>query len=463
MAASKKTKWLVRMGVLLAVLIVMSITPIGYLKVGVIEITFLMIPVLVGAITLDTKAGTILGFAFGLTSFIQALTGASPFGAALMEINPVGTIVVCFVPRILMGFLTGVIYNSVKKIDHSKSNTVSTLIAALTSPIMNTVFFMAALILFFGRTDYILAMQGELSLFSFVVAFVGINGVIEAIAAFILGGAISLALTKYMNRCRKGNIMLLVFDIGNTNIKMGVFEGDKLTVSCRITTGNKKTTDEYGIAIASMLTAKGIEISKITRTIVSSVVPNINYSICKAIRQYIGVEPLLLAPGTKTGVAIKTDNPRETGADIIADVAAANYFYGGPCIVVDFGTATKYEVINEKGEFIACVISAGVGLTADVLTSNAAQLPAITIKKPASILTSNTVECMQAGIVFGYIGQVEYIVSKIKEEMGLPEMKVIATGGFGSVIASETKCIDTYDKNLTLMGLKVIADRNKNK
>ncbi len=255
--------------------------------------------------------------------------------------------------------------------------------------------------------------------------------------------------------------MLLVIDIGNTNIKLGVFDGERLTVSCRMTTAVQRTTDEFGIAMTTMLREKGVDISKISRTIVSSVVPNIMYSVCKAIKSYIKTDPIVVAPGIKTGVSIKTDNPKETGADLICDVAAANHYYGGPCVVVDFGTATKYEVITESGEFVACVISPGVGLTAEALTSKAAQLPAINIKKPASILTANTVECMQAGIVYGYIGQVEYIVSKIKEEMGIPDMKVIATGGFGSVIATETKCIDTFDKDLTLKGLKVIADKNR--
>ncbi len=255
--------------------------------------------------------------------------------------------------------------------------------------------------------------------------------------------------------------MLLVFDIGNTHIKMGVFKGEDLVISCRMTTASKKTTDEYGIDMTTMLREKGIDISKISRVIVSSVVPNIMYSFCKAIKNYIGIEPLVIAPGIKTGISIKTANPKDVGADLIADVAAAINYYKGACIVVDFGTATKYEVITADGEFIAAVISPGVGLMADVLCERAAQLPAITIKKPDTILTSNTVECMQAGIVYGYIGQVEYIVNKIKEEMNDPNMKVVATGGFGEIIASETKSIDIYDKNLTLKGLKVIADKNK--
>lgn len=255
--------------------------------------------------------------------------------------------------------------------------------------------------------------------------------------------------------------MLLVFDIGNTHIKMGVFDKEELVASLRMTTALQKTTDEYGVDILTMLREKNIDVSKITRTIVSSVVPNIMYSFCNAIKNYVGHEPVVVAPGIKTGVHIKTDDPREVGADLIADVAAAHHYYGNSLIIVDFGTATKYEVINEKGEFMACVISPGVGLMADVLCSRAAQLPAITIKKPDSILTSNTVECMQAGIVYGYIGQVEYIVAKIKEEMRNPDMKVIATGGFGKIIVSETKCIDVYEKNLTLKGLKLIADRNR--
>ena len=254
---------------------------------------------------------------------------------------------------------------------------------------------------------------------------------------------------------------LLVFDIGNTQIKMGVFRDEQLVNSWRMTTGTKKTTDEYGIDIRMLLQFGNISVEEIDQVVVSSVVPNIMHSFCSAIRRYIGQEPLVVGPGIKTGVKIKTENPKEVGADLIVDVAAAFEIYGYPCLIVDFGTATKYEVVNEKGEFMAAVFSPGIGISADALCSKAAQLPMIEIKKPKSILNSNTVACMQSGLVYGYIGQVRYIVEQIKEEMGLPDMKVIATGGFSNIFTDELPCIDVYDATLTLKGLQIIAKRNE--
>lgn len=254
--------------------------------------------------------------------------------------------------------------------------------------------------------------------------------------------------------------MLLVFDIGNTQIKMGVFKEEKLVASWRMTTGATKTSDEYGIDIRMLLECEGLHAHDFEQVVISSVVPHVMHSFCNAIRRYIQKEPLVIGPGIKTGVCIKTENPKEVGADLIADVAAACEIYGFPCLIVDFGTATKYEVINEKGEFVAAVFSPGIGIAADALCSRAAQLPMIEIKKPASILNANTVECMQAGLVYGYIGQVEYIVEQIKKEMGLPDLKVIATGGFSKIFAQEISCIDQYDAALTLKGLQIIAKRN---
>ena len=255
-------------------------------------------------------------------------------------------------------------------------------------------------------------------------------------------------------------MILLVFDIGNTQIKMGVFRDEQLAASWRMTTGSKKTADEYGIDIRMLLECEGIQVQSIDQVVISSVVPHIMHSFCNAIRRYVGQEPLVIGPGIKTGVRIKTENPKEVGADLIADVAAACEIYGAPCLVVDFGTATKYEVINEKGEFTAAVFSPGIGISADALCSSAAQLPMIEIKKPKSILNSNTVACMQAGLVYGYMGQVKYIVEQIKEELNLPDMKVVATGGFSRIFAEELSCIDVYDGTLTLKGLQLIAKRN---
>ena len=255
--------------------------------------------------------------------------------------------------------------------------------------------------------------------------------------------------------------MFLVFDIGNTQIKMGVFDGENLVGSWRMTTSAQKTTDEYGIDLVMILRRNGIDSSAIDRAVVSSVVPHLNYSFLGAIRRYLKIEPLLVAPGIKTGICVKTENPKEVGADILTDAVAAYLLYGGPCIVVDFGTATKFITVTGKGELIAAVICPGVGISADALVNRTAQLPSVAIEKPEKILTSNTVKCIQAGLVYGNIGQVEYIVSRIKEELGEDGVKVIATGGFGSIIGTEAPSVDIYDPMLTLKGLRLLAEKNK--
>ena len=252
---------------------------------------------------------------------------------------------------------------------------------------------------------------------------------------------------------------ILVFDIGNTQIKMGYYVGEELVKSWRMTTAANKTTDEFGISIRLLLDMEKIRIQEIEAVAISSVVPHLMHSFTSAIERYLDKTPLVIGPGVKTGVNIRTPNPGEVGADLITDVAAAVEYYGYPCIIVDFGTATKYEVVNERGEFIAAVFSPGIGISAEVLAEKAAQLPHIEIKKPKTILTNTTIECMQAGIVYGYIGQVQYIVSEIKRELGLPNVKVIATGGFGRVLAEDVNCFDYYDAMLTLKGIRLIAER----
>lgn len=255
--------------------------------------------------------------------------------------------------------------------------------------------------------------------------------------------------------------MLLAIDVGNTNITIGVHDRTEWIGTFRMTTKTPRTSDEYGIFILSLLESKKIGVTSIADVIISSVVPNIMYSLMNGIRKYIGREPIVIGPGVKTGIAIHTDDPREVGADRIVDAAGAFYEYGGPIIVIDFGTATTYDVVSEKGTFEVAVTSPGIKITANALWNKAAKLPEIEIEKPKSILAKNTVTSMQAGLVFGYIGQVEYIVRKIKEEMKLPEMKVVATGGLARIMNGETDAIDIYDSNLTFKGLKYIYDRNK--
>jgi len=186
------------------------------------------------------------------------------------------------------------------------------------------------------------------------------------------------------------------------------------------------------------------------------------HSFTNTMRRYFNIEPLIVGPGIKTGIMIKSENPKEVGADRIVDSVAAYEQYGGPLIVIDYGTATTYDVISENGEFLYGITSPGIQISADALWSKTAQLPNIEIKKPNSILAKNTITSMQAGLVYGYIGQTEYIVKKIKEEMKNENIKVVATGGLGRIISDETKYIDIYDPQLLLKGLKYIHDKNTN-
>lgn len=254
--------------------------------------------------------------------------------------------------------------------------------------------------------------------------------------------------------------MILVVDIGNTNIVVGVFKGDEIVGSWRMVTRSEKTSDEYGIFILNLLSYNNINYRDIDGVIVSSVVPDVMYSFENAMKKYFNIAPMIVGPGIKTGITIATSNPREVGADRIVDIVGAYDQYGGPLIVIDFGTATTYDVVTEKGEFKYGITSPGIAISANALWTKTAQLPRIEIRKPPSILATNTVTSMQAGLVYGYIGQVEYIIRKIKEELGNENMKVVATGGLGRLIFDETSSIDIYDPQLLLKGLKIIHDKN---
>lgn len=257
--------------------------------------------------------------------------------------------------------------------------------------------------------------------------------------------------------------MILVVDIGNTNITMGFYQENKLIDEFRLTTKFRRTSDEYGVLIAAYMNAFGYAMSDIEDVIISSVVPKINYSFSSSIIKYAHVHPTFVGPGVKTGISVRVEHPSSLGADRLVDVAGAYFTYGGPCIVIDFGTCTTFDVVTEKGELLGGSICAGIGVNAESLSSVAAQLPDIEIVRPETVIAKNTVKAMQAGVVYGYIGQVEYIVKKIKEEYNHPDMKVISTGGLGKIIANETDCIDIYDRHLTFKGLKIIYDKNKNK
>ena len=255
--------------------------------------------------------------------------------------------------------------------------------------------------------------------------------------------------------------MIFVIDVGNTNMTMGVFQGKKMEATFRIMTKTPRTSDEYGIMITQLLKNNGIEVTDIEGAIIASVVPDVMHSLGSAIIKYFGVKPVVVSAGIKTGIRIVTENPRQVGPDRIVDAVGAYTLYGGPAIVVDFGTATTFDVIGPDGTFEAGVIAPGIRTSAQSLWGEADMLPAIEIRKPNSILAKETITAMQAGLVYGQIGQTEYIIKRMKEESGYPDAKVIATGGLGKMIANETDMIDVYDSQLTLKGLRFIYEKNK--
>lgn len=255
--------------------------------------------------------------------------------------------------------------------------------------------------------------------------------------------------------------MLLAVDVGNTNITCGIFEDSEPVTTFRMTTKEKRTSDEYGVWFCSLVENRGIKREQITDVILASVVPDVMHSLVNSIWKYFNCRPVIVGTGTKTGLRIATANPKEIGADRVVDAVAGYEMYGGPVLVIDFGTATTYDLITADGELIAGVTSPGIAISANALWNEAAKLPKIEIKKPESILAKETIASMQAGLVYGTIGQTEYIVRKMIEESGFSNVKVVATGGLGRIIAEETDCISVYDPMLTMKGLYLIYSRQR--
>lgn len=256
--------------------------------------------------------------------------------------------------------------------------------------------------------------------------------------------------------------MILVIDVGNTNMTLGVYDGDKLEATFRMMTKTPRTSDEYGVMITQLLQTRNIEVDQLEGSIIASVVPEVMHSLIGGVVRYLNSNPLIVGPGVKTGIKIVTEDPRAIGADRIVDAVAAYEKYGGPILVLDFGTATTYDLVLEKGEFAAGITAPGIRISSEALWTNAAKLPNIEIKKPDSILAQETISSMQAGLMYGQIGQTEYIIKKVKEETGIQDLKVVATGGLGRLIADETDAIDVYDSSLTLDGLRIIYEKNRN-
>ena len=254
--------------------------------------------------------------------------------------------------------------------------------------------------------------------------------------------------------------MLLAIDIGNTNITLGAFEGERLRATWRINTDARRMADEYGLMLRNLLSLRSIDHAAITDACICSVVPPLTPTMEQVCKEYFGVTPLTVGTGTKTGVQIRYDNPKDVGADRVVDAVAAFRLYGGPIIVVDFGTGTVFDAVSAKGEYLGGAIAPSLRGAAESLYTSTSQLRRVDLMAPRTAIGKNTTSAMQAGLVLGYVGLVEGMVRRFKEELG-GDARVVATGGEAELIAGETRVFDFVNKELTLIGLRMIYDMNR--
>ncbi len=269
---------------------------------------------------------------------------------------------------------------------------------------------------------------------------------------------------SYLNNAtiKEKQRMLLTIDVGNTNITMALFEENTQLGMFRLTSKTPRTSDEFWMCISIFLNRYNVSANDIGDVIIASVVPKIMYSLNNCLRKYLNKKAIIIGPGIKTGIQIQTDNPKEVGADRIVNVVAAHTLYQKACLIIDFGTATTFDYVSEDGIFKYTIIAPGMEISAKSLWMETAKLPEVEIKKVDSILAKNTICGMQAGIFYGYVGQVEHIIKQIKKELNVSDMKIIATGGLGRLISNEIDLIDCYDADLTFKGMKILYDKNIN-
>ncbi len=253
--------------------------------------------------------------------------------------------------------------------------------------------------------------------------------------------------------------MLLVIDVGNTNTVLGVYEGKKLLAHWRLTTEHSQTVDEYGILARNLLALAGLDASKIDGVIVSSVVPPLNATLKEMAERYFHTAPLFVEPGIKTGIRIRYDNPQEVGADRIVNAVAAYEKYGGPCIVVDFGTAITFDAISRQGDYLGGVIAPGIGVSAEALFTRTARLPRVSLQPPPKLIGTNTIASIQSGLYHGFLALVDGVLAQMKAELG-KDTKAIATGGEAQLVANNARQLDLVDEFLTLDGLRILYARN---
>lgn len=256
--------------------------------------------------------------------------------------------------------------------------------------------------------------------------------------------------------------MILVMDVGNTQTVLGIYSGQKLLTDCQVSTEKNRTADEHGLMIQAFLGSKNINSSDIKAVVLSSVVPPVTASFATMSRRYFRVEPLIIGPGVKTGLPILYENPKEVGADRVVNAVAGIHIYGPPLIIVDFGTATTFCSINEKGEYLGGAIFPGLGVAAEALFLRAAKLPRVELEAPAKVIGKNTVNSIQSGLIYGYTDLVDGIIRRISKEMHC-EPKIVATGGLSKVIAPESQMIEKINPVLTLEGLRIIYELNYGK